>query len=80
MLSGALMLGADMFDISSGGLITGVKIPSGPGYQVPLAEHVAAEISEPVAAVGQITDAHQAEKILAGWTCRHYFGWSCEPS
>ena len=57
--------GADMFDISSGGLITGVKIPSGPGYQVPLAEHVAAEISEPVAAVGQITDAHQAEKILA---------------
>lgn len=57
-------LGADMFDISSGGLITGVKIPSGPGYQVPLAEQIATEISEPIAAVGQITGAHQAEKIL----------------
>jgi 2,4-dienoyl-CoA reductase-like NADH-dependent reductase (Old Yellow Enzyme family) len=57
-------LGADMFDISSGGLITGVKIPSGPGYQVPLAEEIASEVSQPIAAVGQITDAHQAEQIL----------------
>ena len=57
-------LGADLFDISSGGLITGVKIPSGPGYQVPLAEQVAKEVSQPVGAVGQITDAAQAEKIL----------------
>jgi len=56
--------GADLFDISSGGLITGVNIPLGPGYQVPLAEQVASEVSQPVAAVGQITDAHQAEKIL----------------
>lgn len=57
-------LGADLFDISSGGLITGVQIPSGPGYQVPLAEQVAKEVAQPVAAVGQITDATQAEKIL----------------
>lgn len=57
-------LGADLFDISSGGLITGVKIPSGPGYQVPLAEKVADQVSEPVGAVGQITSAHQAEDIL----------------
>ena len=56
--------GADMFDISSGGLITGVQIPSGPGYQVPLAEYVAKHIGEPVAAVGQITDGIQAEQIL----------------
>jgi 2,4-dienoyl-CoA reductase-like NADH-dependent reductase (Old Yellow Enzyme family) len=56
--------GADLFDISSGGLITGVKIPSGPGYQVPLAEKVGESVSQPVAAVGQITDAHQAEDIL----------------
>jgi 2,4-dienoyl-CoA reductase-like NADH-dependent reductase (Old Yellow Enzyme family) len=58
-------LGVDLFDISSGGLITGVKIPTGPGYQVPLAEHVAKEVTQPVAAVGQITNAHQAEQILS---------------
>jgi 2,4-dienoyl-CoA reductase-like NADH-dependent reductase (Old Yellow Enzyme family) len=58
--------GADLFDISSGGLVTGVSIPSGPGYQVPLAEFVADRVEEPVAAVGQITDAHQAEAILQG--------------
>lgn len=57
-------VGADLFDISSGGLITGVKIPSGPGYQVPFAEQVAQEVSQPVGAVGQITDAQQAENIL----------------
>lgn len=56
--------GADLFDISSGGLITGVQIPTGPGYQVPLAEFVAEEVEQPVGAVGQITDAHQAEEIL----------------
>lgn len=57
-------LGADFFDISSGGLITGVQIPTGPGYQVPLAEFVAEHNGSPVGAVGQITDAHQAEAIL----------------
>lgn len=57
-------VGADLFDISSGGLITGVKIPSGPGYQVPFAEHVAQAVTQPVGAVGQITEAKQAEKIL----------------
>jgi 2,4-dienoyl-CoA reductase-like NADH-dependent reductase (Old Yellow Enzyme family) len=57
--------GADLFDISSGGLITGVQIPTGPGYQVPLANFVADRVDEPVSAVGQITDAHQAEAILA---------------
>lgn len=56
--------GADLFDISSGGLITGVQIPTGPGYQVPLAQFVADEVERPVGAVGQITDAHQAEEIL----------------
>jgi 2,4-dienoyl-CoA reductase-like NADH-dependent reductase (Old Yellow Enzyme family) len=57
--------GADLFDISSGGLITGVQIPTGPGYQVPLANFVADRVEEPVSAVGQITDARQAEAILA---------------
>lgn len=56
--------GADLFDISSGGLITGVKIPTGPGYQVPLAESVKQGAAAPVGAVGQITGASQAEEIL----------------
>lgn len=57
--------GTDLFDISSGGLITGVKIPTGPGYQVPLAIGVGEVIDQPVAAVGQITTSAQAEKILS---------------
>jgi len=60
----ATELGVDLIDISSGGIITGVKIPSGPGYQVPLSEYVSERISAPVSAVGQITDPHQAEQIL----------------
>ena len=58
--------GADLFDISTGGLVTGVKIPSGPGYQVPIAEFVAERVDQPVAAVGRITEAAQAEEILQG--------------
>ncbi len=57
-------LGADLFDISSGGIITGVKIPTGPGYQVALAESVGVATGSEVAAVGQITNAAQAEEIL----------------
>jgi 2,4-dienoyl-CoA reductase-like NADH-dependent reductase (Old Yellow Enzyme family) len=56
--------GVDLIDVSSGGLITGVKIPSGPGYQVPFANHIAERIKKPVSAVGQITEAKQAEEIL----------------
>jgi len=56
--------GADLFDISSGGLITGVKIPTGPGYQVPLAENLKQETGANVVAVGQITSGGQAEEIL----------------
>lgn len=57
--------GADLFDISSGGIITGVKIPTGPGYQVPLAESAKAESTGLVSAVGQITQSQQAEDIIA---------------
>jgi 2,4-dienoyl-CoA reductase-like NADH-dependent reductase (Old Yellow Enzyme family) len=57
-------LGVDLIDVSSGGLLAGVKIPVGPGYQVPLAEHIAHKVGKPVAAVGLITEAKQAEQIL----------------
>lgn len=57
-------VGADVFDISSGGLVLGVTIPFGPGYQVPMANEIAEEVEAPVAAVGLITDSKQAEEIL----------------
>lgn len=60
----AIEAGVDLIDVSSGGLITGVKIPSGPGYQVPFAEFVADHVNAPVSAVGQITESAQAEAIL----------------
>ncbi|WP_432585911.1 NADH:flavin oxidoreductase/NADH oxidase [Streptomyces sp. HD1123-B1] len=58
--------GVDLLDVSSGGNATGVRIPVGPGYQVPFAARVRRETGLPVAAVGLITDAGQAEKIVAG--------------
>ncbi|MFJ9909020.1 NADH:flavin oxidoreductase/NADH oxidase [Streptomyces sp. NPDC101152] len=57
--------GVDLLDVSTGGNASGVRIPTGPGYQVPFAARVKAETSLPVAAVGLITEAEQAEKILA---------------
>ncbi|MDR1431158.1 MAG: NADH:flavin oxidoreductase/NADH oxidase [Propionibacteriaceae bacterium] len=55
--------GVDMIDVSSGGNIV-AKIPTGPGYQVPLAQTVA-KAGVPVSAVGLITTAAQAQDILA---------------
>ncbi|MCX4572850.1 NADH:flavin oxidoreductase/NADH oxidase [Streptomyces sp. NBC_01571] len=57
--------GVDLLDVSTGGNASGVHIPVGPGYQVPFAARVKAETGLPVAAVGLITDAEQAEKIIA---------------
>ena len=61
----ALAAGADLFDVSTGGLISGVTIPLGPGYQVPFAAEVHATAQVPVSAVGLITQAQQAEEIVA---------------
>jgi 2,4-dienoyl-CoA reductase-like NADH-dependent reductase (Old Yellow Enzyme family) len=57
--------GADLFDISSGGLVAEQQIEVGPGYQVPFAAHVRREAGVAVSSVGLITDAFQAEAILA---------------
>ena len=56
--------GADLFDISSGGLISGVRIPLGPGYQVPFAAEVRSSADVAVSAVGLITKARQAATIV----------------
>ena len=56
--------GVDLLDVSTGGNASAVRIPVGPGYQVPFAARVKAETPMQVAAVGLITDVEQAEKIL----------------
>lgn len=57
--------GVDLVDVSTGGNAAGVRIPVGPGYQVPFAARVRNEAGVPAAAVGLIDNAEQAEKILA---------------
>ncbi|MGD6750074.1 NADH:flavin oxidoreductase/NADH oxidase [Streptomyces sp. BH105] len=57
--------GVDLIDVSTGGNAAGVRIPVGPGYQVPFAARVRNEAGVPAAAVGLITEPEQAEKILA---------------
>ena len=56
--------GADFFDISSGGIQTGIRIPLEPGYQVPFAEHVRSSAEVDVSAVGLITTPQQAADIV----------------
>jgi len=57
--------GADFFDISSGGLVGHQSFVAGPGYQAGFASHVRDGAGVPVSAVGMITDAAQAERVLA---------------
>lgn len=57
--------GVDLLDCSSGGLAAHQQITVGPGYQVPFARRIRAESGIPTAAVGLITDAAQAEQIVA---------------
>lgn len=58
-------LGVDLIDCSSGGAVPGAKIEIGPGYQVPFARAIRREANIATGAVGLITDAHQAEEIIA---------------
>ncbi|HEY0895024.1 MAG TPA: NADH:flavin oxidoreductase/NADH oxidase [Sphingobacteriaceae bacterium] len=56
--------GVDLIDCSSGGLVPHAKIPACPNYQVPFAERIRSETGIMTGAVGLITKAGQAEKIL----------------
>jgi 2,4-dienoyl-CoA reductase-like NADH-dependent reductase (Old Yellow Enzyme family) len=58
-------LGVDLMDVSTGGSAPDARIPVGPGYQVPFAARVRKEVEIPTAAVGMITDADQAEDVVA---------------
>jgi 2,4-dienoyl-CoA reductase-like NADH-dependent reductase (Old Yellow Enzyme family) len=56
--------GVDLIDCSSGGNVPGIKIPTGPGYQVPFAERIRREADILTAAVGQITEPTHADEIV----------------
>lgn len=56
--------GCDFFDVSSGGLAPQQQIRSAPGYQTRFAAEVKRATGVVTAAVGRITEPHQAETIL----------------
>jgi len=65
-LSKALAVrGCAAIHVSSGGVSPQQAIKLGPGYQVPYAQRVKAEVGLPTIAVGLITEPEQAEAIIA---------------
>lgn len=58
--------GVDFIDCSTGAIVADAQIPAAPGYQVPFAAQIRKEAAIPTAAVGLITEAAQAEDIIAG--------------
>src|ERR1700733_802573 len=54
----------DLLDVSSGGLIPGVKIPVGPGYQTHFSEQIRRHTGILTGSVGMITEPAQADHIL----------------
>src|SRR6266571_800065 len=58
-------LGCDWIDCSSGGLVKNQVIPVAPGYQVPFAERIRKDAGIATIAIGMITEARQAENIVA---------------
>jgi 2,4-dienoyl-CoA reductase-like NADH-dependent reductase (Old Yellow Enzyme family) len=56
--------GCSFIHVSSGGISPRQKIPLGPGYQVPFAERIKAEVDLPTIAVGMITEPEHAEAIV----------------
>lgn len=58
-------LGCDYVTASSGGVTSEQKLEIYPGYQVPFAEQIKRETEITTMAVGLITEAEQAEEILA---------------
>ena len=57
--------GVDWIDVSSGGVSPQQKIPLSPGYQVPFAQAIKEATGVTTMAVGLITEAKQAEEIVA---------------
>lgn len=59
------VIGIDLIDTSSGGLVPYAKIPAAPNYQVPFAAAIRKDADMPTGAVGMITAPEQAETIIA---------------
>lgn len=58
-------VGADLIDCSSGFNTPEIRqIPFAPGFQVPFAQRIRAEVGIPTAAVGMITEPEQADAII----------------
>ncbi|SFB90375.1 2,4-dienoyl-CoA reductase [Parapedobacter composti] len=57
--------GVDLIDVSTGGLASHQRIPVKPAYQLPFASRIKRETGILTSAVGLITDAIQAEAIVA---------------
>jgi 2,4-dienoyl-CoA reductase-like NADH-dependent reductase (Old Yellow Enzyme family) len=71
-VAGSIALGHELkargcaaMHVSSGGVSPLQRIPLGPGYQVHLAQAIKAAVGLPTIAVGLITEAAQAEAIVA---------------
>ena len=56
--------GVDLIDCSSGGNIADLKLPFGPGYQVPISEEVRNKAGIATATVGLIKSPHHADAII----------------
>ncbi|MFE5410125.1 NADH:flavin oxidoreductase/NADH oxidase [Microbacterium sp. NPDC056569] len=56
-------LGVDLVDVSTGGLLP-ADIPVGPGYQVGAARRIREQAGVPTAAVGLVSDARDADRIV----------------
>jgi 2,4-dienoyl-CoA reductase-like NADH-dependent reductase (Old Yellow Enzyme family) len=58
--------GADLIDVSSGGLVAHQRITVGPGYQAGFAAEIRSGAGMPVNAVGMIDEAALADKFVSG--------------
>jgi 2,4-dienoyl-CoA reductase-like NADH-dependent reductase (Old Yellow Enzyme family) len=58
------LLGVDLIDVSSGGIVPHAAIPVAPLYQVALSERIRSEAKIPTGAVGIVTAPEEAESIV----------------
>ncbi len=58
------VLGVNLLDLSSGGVVPGVRVPAAPGFQEPFADAVRKRVGLATGAVGLITTPEQAETVL----------------
>ena len=58
------VIGVDLIDTSSGGIVPYAQIPVGPGYQTRFAQEIRKNAEIATGALGMITDPEQAETVL----------------